>query len=67
MKACTNYFHLLGSGHVIWLTRRYGMHIHFFHPMAERHNLLQKKQIAHFKFILCFLKCKNNNLKLLFF
>jgi hypothetical protein len=24
MKACTNYFHLLGSGHVIWLTRRYG-------------------------------------------
>jgi hypothetical protein len=24
MKACTNYFHLLGSGHVIWLTRAYG-------------------------------------------
>ncbi len=24
MKACTNYFHLLGSGHVMWLTRRYG-------------------------------------------
>jgi hypothetical protein len=24
MKGCTNYFHLLGSGHVIWFTRRYG-------------------------------------------
>ena len=24
MKGCTNYFHLLGSGHIIWLTRRYG-------------------------------------------
>ncbi len=24
MKACTNYFHLLGSGHVMWLTQRYG-------------------------------------------
>jgi hypothetical protein len=24
MKACTNYFHLLGSGHVMRLTRRYG-------------------------------------------
>jgi hypothetical protein len=24
IKACTNYFHLLGSGHVIWLTRKYG-------------------------------------------
>ena len=24
MKGCTNYFHYLGSGHVIWLTKRYG-------------------------------------------
>ncbi len=24
MKGCTNYFHLLGSGHIILLTRRYG-------------------------------------------
>ena len=24
MRGCTNYFHLLGSGHIIWLTRRYG-------------------------------------------
>ncbi len=24
MKGCTNYFHLLGSGHIIWLTRIYG-------------------------------------------
>jgi hypothetical protein len=24
MKGCTNYFHLLGSGHIIWLTRGYG-------------------------------------------
>ena len=24
IKACTNYFHLLGSGHVVWLTKQYG-------------------------------------------
>jgi len=24
MKGCTNYFHYLGSGHIIWLTKRYG-------------------------------------------
>ncbi len=24
MKGCTNYFHILGSGHIIWLTKRYG-------------------------------------------
>ena len=24
LEACTNYFHLIGSGHVLWMVRRYG-------------------------------------------
>jgi hypothetical protein len=38
MKAVTNYFHYLGSGHIIWLTKKYGNLWRFRNEGAESQN-----------------------------
>jgi hypothetical protein len=38
MKAVTNYFHYLGSGHILWLTRKYGNLWRFRNEGAESQN-----------------------------
>ena len=38
IKACTNYFHYLGSGHIIWLTKKYGNLWRFRNEGAESQN-----------------------------
>ena len=38
IKACTNYFHYLGSGHIVWLTKKYGNLWRFRNEGAESQN-----------------------------
>ena len=38
MRACTNYFHYLGSGHIVWLTKIYGNLWRFRNEGAESQN-----------------------------
>ena len=38
LEACTNYFHYLGSGHVLWMVRRYGSLWRFRNEGVEAFN-----------------------------